>query len=56
MWSKSDPESVVGTCTSWENPLDDINWSKFDNLDLESRSSLKSPRMMVGTIWGRLSK
>ena len=36
---------------SWKNPLDDMNWSNLDELDVERRSSL---RMMVDTIWGRL--
>ena len=42
----------MGTLTSWTNPLDDMNWSNV--VEVERRSLLKSPRMMVGTIWGRL--
>ena len=46
----------MGTSTSWENPLDDINWSNLDEVDPESKYSLKSTRMMVGTIWGKTAK
>ena len=37
------------------NPFDDISWDNPDDLDVVSTSSLKSPRMMVGTIESSIS-
>ena len=46
----------MGTFTSCENPLDDINESSLDELAvIGNRSSLKSPKTTVGmSSWGIL--